>query len=73
MLQNISNLGTVITKEEQTNINGGRGYGTVTCADGTTFSAPASSMDSVVQGGNRWCNDHGHGGGSSYIYVGGLR
>lgn len=72
MTKNISNLGTVLQATEQKNITGGKfasgGYGTVTCADGTTFSAAASSYESVVTNGNRWCLDHGHGGGSTYIY-----
>ena len=73
MLKNISNLGTTLNKKEQQLINGGKaGYGTVTCEDGTTFSASAQSMDSVIQGGNRWCQDHGHGGASNYLFTGGL-
>ena len=76
MLKNISNLGSTLNKKEQQSINGGRGAvsgtGTVTCKDGATFSATAESMDSVVEGGNRWCEDHGHGGGGSYFFVGGL-
>lgn len=48
----------------------GNGYGTVTCQDGTTFSASASSMEAVQSGGDRWCRDHGHGGGATYLYVG---
>ncbi|WP_272149821.1 hypothetical protein [Tenacibaculum aiptasiae] len=72
MINNISNLGTALSKEEQQVINGG-GYGTVTCADGTTFSATAASYNSVVQGGNRWCKDHGHGSGASYFFVGDLK
>ncbi|WGH76798.1 hypothetical protein P8625_06535 [Tenacibaculum tangerinum] len=72
MLKNISNLGSTLNKNEQRLINGGSGYGTVTCEDGATFSASAESMDSVVSSGNRWCEDHGHGGGSTYFFVGGI-
>ncbi len=69
MLENISNLGTVISKTEQEIINGG-GEGMVTCADGATFSASAESMDSVVSGGNRWCEAHGHGSAKHYLFIG---
>ncbi|MBA6155643.1 hypothetical protein H3Z83_03785 [Tenacibaculum sp. S7007] len=70
MLENISSLGTVLCKTEQEIINGG-GYGKVTCADGSSFSATAESMDSVVTGGDRWCRDRG--GASNYLYVGELQ
>ncbi len=49
----------------------GSGSGTVTCADGATFSASAESMDSVIQGGDRWCRDHG--GATNYFFVGDLQ
>jgi len=68
MLKNISDLGTILNKTEQQSIKAGK-YGKVTCEDGTTFSANAESMDSVVQGGNRWCQDHGHGNASSYLFA----
>ena len=58
-----------LTKEEQLEIRG-NGEGTVVCADGATFSASASSMDSVRRGGERWCQDHGHGSAVTFLYVG---
>lgn len=60
MINNISNLGATLSKDEQQEIKGG-GYGSVTCANGAVFEATAQSMSSVVQGGTRWCQDHGHG------------
>ncbi|WP_299122286.1 hypothetical protein [uncultured Tenacibaculum sp.] len=67
MINNISNLGATLNKEELQSIKGG-GYGSVTCGDGTVFEATAESMNSVVQGGTFWCLHHGHGNPTNFSF-----
>ena len=57
-----------LDKESLSQIHGS-GWGTVTCEDGSTFSASASSMEVVRDRGNFWCEHHGHGSGSSYTFM----
>ena len=49
------------------NINGA-GYGTVICENGDRFDAPAESEESVVQGGEKYCQYRG--GVSFTMYIG---
>ena len=58
-----------LDKESLSEIRGS-GEGTVVCADGTSFSASASSMEVVRDRGDFWCRHHGHGAGVTFVFVG---
>lgn len=69
MLKSILKLNGVqsIDKKSLSKINGGDGYGFVTCENGDSFQATAESEESVIVGGDRWCQ--GKGGVSTYDFI----
>jgi hypothetical protein len=55
-----------IEKKSMSKITGGGG-GRVTCNNGESFSADASSNEAVRRGGERWCRSRG--GVSTFLYI----